>query len=40
MNNLLVRNPQVEVFEAVEGLLDATDMPETHLNGYLMKKFG
>ena len=38
MNNLLVGDPQVEVIEVVEGLLDASDMPGTLLNGFLVKK--
>ena len=39
-NNLLALDPHVEVLEVVDGLLDASDMSGTHLNGFLIKKMG
>ena len=38
MNNLMIGESQAEVLEVIEGFLDASDMPGTHLNGFLMKK--
>ena len=38
MNNLMIGESQAEVLEVIEGFLDASDMPGTLLNGFLVKK--